>query len=82
MYVKNGKESVERMEVGSFQWCSRTGQEVMGRNCHTRFCTKVRKHFFAVQVMEHRHKLPREVVQSPFSETLKSCLDVVLGNLF
>jgi len=33
--------------------------------------------------MEHRHRLPREVVESPVEspEILKTCLDVYLCNL-
>jgi len=36
---------------------------------------------YTVRVSEHWHRLPREVVESPPLEILKSCLDVVLGNL-
>jgi len=41
----------------------------------------IRKHFCTVRTIKHWHKLPREVVESPFSEILKNCLDTVLGNL-
>jgi len=30
--------------------------------------------------MEHWHRFPREVVESPSLEILKSCVDVVMGN--
>ena len=33
-----------------------------------------------MRVTEHQHRLPREAVESPPSEILKSCLDMVLGN--
>jgi len=46
---------------------------------HRRFCLNVRKHFFAVP--EQWHRLPREVVESPSIEIVKSSLDVVLGSL-
>lgn len=42
----------------------------------------IRKHFSTVKVPEHWHTLPREVVQAPSSEMLKSCLGMVLHNCF
>ncbi|KFW09285.1 hypothetical protein N327_10340, partial [Fulmarus glacialis] len=47
---------------------------------HGRFPLNIRKHFFTVRVTEHWHKLPRENVESPSMEILKSHLDVVLGS--
>jgi len=47
---------------------------------HRRFPLNIREHFFTVRVTECWHQLPREVVESPSLETLKSHLDVVLGN--
>jgi len=47
---------------------------------HWRFPLNIRKHFFTLRMTEHWHRLPREVVTSPFWEILKSCLGVVLGN--
>jgi len=48
---------------------------------HRRYHLNVRKHLFTVRVTEHWHRLPRQIVQSPFVEILKSHLDVVLGSL-
>jgi len=36
---------------------------------------------FTVRVTEHRHRLPREVVDSPSLEILESHLHMVLGSL-
>ncbi|KFV99513.1 hypothetical protein N327_09483, partial [Fulmarus glacialis] len=47
---------------------------------HRRLCLNIRKRFFTVRVTEHRRRLPREVVDSPSLEILKSRLDMVLGN--
>jgi len=44
------------------------------------FSLNIRKHCFTLRVTEHRHRLPREVVESPSLDIFKSCLDTVLGN--
>ena len=52
-----------------------------GRNLkHKRIPLNSRKHFFAVRVIKHWHRLPREAVESPSLEILKSHLDMILGN--
>ncbi|KAK4813029.1 hypothetical protein QYF61_005895 [Mycteria americana] len=47
---------------------------------HRRFPLHIRKHFFPVRVTEPWHRLPREVVESPTLDIIKSHLDTVLGN--
>ena len=48
---------------------------------HRKFCTNMQKNLFMVRVMEHWNRLPREVVESPSLETLKTCLDAYLYNM-
>jgi len=62
------------MEPGAFQWCS--GHKLK----HRRFSLNIRKHVFTERVMEHWHRLPQKVVESPSLELFKSLLDTVLGN--
>lgn len=39
-----------------------------------------RKHVFTVRVVEHRQRLPKEVMESPSLETFRTCLGAVLGS--
>ncbi|KFQ32468.1 hypothetical protein N332_06826, partial [Mesitornis unicolor] len=48
---------------------------------HRRFNPNMRKSFFTVRMTEHWTRLPREVVESPSLETLKTHLDVFLCDL-
>ena len=48
---------------------------------HRKICNNMQKNFFAVRVMEHWSKLSREVVESPFVEIFKTCLDAYLCDL-
>ena len=46
-----------------------------------RFKLGIRKKFFAVRVMRHWNRLPREVVAAPSLEVFKARLDGALSNL-
>ena len=48
---------------------------------HRKFLTNVRKNLFTVRVTEHWNRLPRQVVESPSLEILKTCLDTYLCDL-
>ena len=46
-----------------------------------RFRLDIRKEFFTMRVVKHRHRLPREVVDAPCLETFKVRLDGALSSL-
>jgi len=48
---------------------------------HRKFCLNMRKNFFPLRVMEHWHRLPREVVECSSLEMFKTHLDKVLCSL-
>jgi len=45
-----------------------------------RLCLNIRQSFFTVRVTEQWHRLPRDIMESPSLEILKSHLDMVLGS--
>ncbi|KFZ68871.1 hypothetical protein N338_04344, partial [Podiceps cristatus] len=46
-----------------------------------RFSLDIRRKFFAMRVVRHWNRLPREAVEAPSLETFKTRLDGALSNL-
>ena len=49
---------------------------------HRKFHLNTRKNFFPLKMTEHWDRVPRCTVESPSLETFKTCLDMILCNLF
>lgn len=79
-----GLLGLEKLREGAMRLCSVVAPDRRRHDRHKeehrRFLLNTRKRF-TVWVTEHWHRLPRGVVESPTLEILKSCLDMVLGNL-
>jgi len=49
---------------------------------HKKLPKNMMKNFFTKRVTEHWNKLLREIVESPFLDILKTCLDAFLCNCY
>ena len=76
------KEGSGEVRVGFFSLVTTNMMRGKGLKLHQgRFSSDIRKHFFSERVVRRRHRLPREVVESPSMEIFKIHLDTYLCDL-
>ena len=79
-YLKGGGRQVDEARLFLVVGTGRTRSNGLKLG-HRKFRTNVGKNFLTVRVMEHWHRLAREVGQSPSLEILKTHLDAELCDL-
>ena len=82
MFINIISVGVKRTWPTSFQQSVGTGQGETGKKLeHRKFHTNMWRNFFTVRVTDHWSMLPREVVESPSLEIIKTHLDAYLCSL-
>ena len=76
-YLKGGCQEAKLLSVVPSNRNRGNGHKLK----HRKFRLNMRKNFFPLRVMEPWNRLPREVVESPSLEILKTHLDAVLCSL-
>jgi len=92
-----GKRRLRGDLIAAFQYlkgaCRKDGEDFFTRVCsdrsrgngcklkEDRFRLDIRKKFFAMRVVKHWNRLPREAVSAPSLEVFKARLDGALSNL-
>ena len=69
-HLKGGGRQMDEARLFSVVHSNRTRSNGL-KTEHGKFCTNMQKNLFTVRVMEHWHRLPRKVVESPV-EILKT----------
>lgn len=70
-HISTWREGLKKREPSSFQWCPVPQYQRQCTHWNRRFPLYIRKCCFTVWMIEHWHRLPREVVESPTLESSK-----------
>lgn len=74
------RQGMKEREPDSSQWCSLTGQEVIGTNPKQEVRSEHEETQFLARMVKQQYGLPRETAESSSMETFKTLLNMVLGN--